>query len=213
MLANADTGLPQKAGHPAGHGDAFFFGNSVGNSGLGDTATNAVVNATDESGARLNPAPLLNNIPITNIYDYDRNATVNATDQSTSRLNTTNLSTHVRYLNLTGTPAAPEADGGDEVGALVAGVTTLEDRIWAHHGVASTLAASPAREPGVPQCLSNRIENVDLTPAWPARHFHQLQVANTLRSGALLRKYDAVPDQLDLDDAMLDLLFADLGLE
>ena len=45
-LANANTGLAQEAGHPAGHGDAFFFGNAVGDTGLGDTAVNATVSGT-----------------------------------------------------------------------------------------------------------------------------------------------------------------------
>src|SRR4029078_1072175 len=77
MLANADTGLPQKTGYPVGQADSFFFGSAPGNSGLGDTAINATVNATDEIGARNNPANLAANIPVTNIYDYERNAQVN----------------------------------------------------------------------------------------------------------------------------------------
>jgi hypothetical protein len=40
-LANANTGLSQKPDYPAGEADVFFFGNDVGNSGLGDTAINA----------------------------------------------------------------------------------------------------------------------------------------------------------------------------
>ena len=110
VLANADTGLAQKAGHPAGHGDAFFFGNAVGNSGLGDTAINATVNATDENGARLNPANLFANIPITNIYDYDRNAQVNANDQNAARLNATNLATVVKI------PELDQLAGGTGIG-------------------------------------------------------------------------------------------------
>ena len=34
-LANANTGLPQKAGYPVGQGDAFFFGNAVGDTRFG----------------------------------------------------------------------------------------------------------------------------------------------------------------------------------
>ena len=137
-LANANTGLAQKVGYPAGQGDAFFFGNAVGDSGLGDTAVNATVNATDESGARLNPAHLGANIPITNIYDFDRNAQVNANDQNVSRLNATNPTTVLKYLNLTTAPAAPEADGGS-VSPLVAG-----DGVSGDSGIASALAALDA---------------------------------------------------------------------
>ena len=121
VLANGNTGLTQKAGYPAGQGDVFFFGNAVGNSGLGDTATNAPVNATDESGARLNPANLAANIPITNIYDMNRNAQVNANDQNASRLNATNPTTVLKYLNLSSPPLAPEAEGD---GAIVSALAS-----------------------------------------------------------------------------------------
>ena len=119
-MANANTGLAQKVGYPAGQGDAFFFGNALGDSGLGDTSVNATVNASDENGARLNPANLSANIPITNIYDFDRNAQVNANDQNVTRLNATNPTTVLKFINLTTAPAAPEADGGT-VSPLVAG--------------------------------------------------------------------------------------------
>ena len=127
-LANANTGLAQAVGYPAGQGDAFFFGNALGDSGLGDTAINAITDAQDESGARLHPAALFTNIPVTNIYDYNRDAKVDSLDENVSRLNTTNFATHVKYLNLTTAPAAPEADGfaGDEdIGVPAMGTSLL----------------------------------------------------------------------------------------
>jgi hypothetical protein len=102
IAANSDTRLATP--------ETFYFGNAVGDSGLGDTANNATVNATDEIGARNNPANLAANIPITNIYDYDRNAQVNAADQIAARNNATNPTTVVKFINLTTAPAAPEAD-------------------------------------------------------------------------------------------------------
>ena len=113
-LATANTGLPQAAGYPVGQADAFFFGNAVGNIGVGDSSANSLVNALDEGGIRANNALLSSNIPITNIYDVNRNASVNATDESAARLNGTNPTTTLKYLNLTTAPAAPEADGGDD---------------------------------------------------------------------------------------------------
>ena len=157
-LANANTGLAQKVGYPAGQGDAFFFGNAVGDSGLGDTAVNATVNATDESGARLNPALLGANIPVTNLYDFDRNAQVNASDQNISRLNATNPSTVLKFINLTTAPAAPEADGGT-VSPLVAG-----DSVSGDSGVASALTASTTERRAQP-CPAYRR---GLRPGWPA---------------------------------------------
>ena len=176
----------------------------MGNSGLGDTATNAIVNATDESGARLNPQSLLNNIPITNIYDNDRNAQVNATDQNTSRLNTTNLATHLRYLNLTGSPAAPEADGGDGGGFF------------------SALAASSQATGAIsePNWISGRSDRMDLYATGPAKLFQQLHDVDASRPHALSREFAAASEALSVedgalavDDGLLELLLADLGLE
>ncbi len=113
VKANTDTGLAQLAGYPAGQGDVFFFGNAVGNTGAGDTAVNATVNAIDEGGARNNPQAVGDNIPITNLYDFNRNAVVNAVDEGISRNNATNSATVVSYLSISSPPAAPEGDGGD----------------------------------------------------------------------------------------------------
>ena len=198
VLANADTGLAQAAGYPVGHGDQFFFGNAVGNTGTGDTAANSLVTAGDEAAIRDNNALISANIPITNIYDVGRNASVSALDESAARLNGTNPTTTTKYLNLTTAPAAPEADGGDG-------------------GVASALAA-PALTSllgGVPRWILNRLDNIDLSSidlnsGTPARLFQYLHDSNTRRSRALLQKFDAVADALGLDDELLELLIADL---
>ena len=195
-LANGTTNLPQKAGYPVGQGDVFFFGNSLGNSGLGDTATNAIVNATDESGARLNPAGLLNNIPNTNIYDYDRNAQVNATDQNAAHLNTTNLSTHVRYLNLTSPPAAPESDGGGGDDSEIASALSVPASI-----------SLPERSVN----STGRVDSPDIERGGSVRLFQHLQEVSSPRSRTLSQKFDAVADALGLDDELLDLLAADFG--
>jgi hypothetical protein len=108
-LAGANTGLAQSATLPAGQADAFFFGNSVGDTGLGDSATFASVDANDEVGVRSHYEQLFKNIPVTNIYDFDRDGAVNATDELIARNNYTTLSTVVRYLNLSNPPAAPQA--------------------------------------------------------------------------------------------------------
>lgn len=109
VLANANTGLAQKAGYPVGQADVFFFGNAVGNSGLGDTATMASVNATDELAARNNPASLFSNIPLTNLFDYNRDGVVNTTDSLIARNHPTNAGNVVRYLSIANPPAAPQA--------------------------------------------------------------------------------------------------------
>jgi hypothetical protein len=215
VLANANTGLAQEVGHPAGHGDAFFFGNAVGDSGLGDTSINATVNATDENGARLNPAALAANIPITNIYDFDRNAQVNANDQNVSRLNATNSTTVLKFINLITAPAAPEAASADEGdGGEISPLVATDS------GVASALTASAptSGEIKVPAWLANRLESIDLSSidlntSTPAMLFQYLHDANTPGTRALLVKFDFVADALGLDDELLDSLMADLGLK
>mgnify|MGYP005848426001 CR=1 FL=1 len=80
LLANANTGLPAD--------DTFYFANLVGDSGAGNSAAIAIVNATDELGAR-NETPGLK--PITNVHDYDRNRVVTANDQLLARNNAGSL--------------------------------------------------------------------------------------------------------------------------
>jgi glucose/arabinose dehydrogenase len=114
--ANANTGLAQTAGLPTGQADVFFFGNAIGDTGVGNTATNAVVNAFDQAAVRANGQILANNIPLTNSYDFNRDGSVNAADESIARLNATNLTTVVKYLNIGNLPAAPQADDGGDSG-------------------------------------------------------------------------------------------------
>jgi hypothetical protein len=137
VLANANTGLPQLPGYPAGQGDVFFFGNAMADSGSGDSATQAVVNTTDELAARNNPASLASNIPITNLFDYNRDGQVNTTDALASRNNPTSIPNVVRFLSLGNPPSAPEAQPaapGDE-SATWAAVA----RPWGLGEVASTI--------------------------------------------------------------------------
>jgi hypothetical protein len=101
LEANANTGLAKP--------DVFFFGNAVGDTGLGNSATQATVNATDELAVRNNSESLFANIPITNIYDFNRDGVVNTTDALLSRNFPTSAGNVVRFLNLSNPPAAPEA--------------------------------------------------------------------------------------------------------
>ena len=131
VAANSHTRLAQP--------DVFYFGNAVGDSGMGDTVTNALVTGVDESGPRNNPQFLFNNIPITNIYDYNRDGSVSSVDESVARTHPTNPITAVKYINIGAPPSAPEgeplvvalaavseptekASGNDEGGALTSAI-------------------------------------------------------------------------------------------
>ena len=223
-LANANTGLAQAVGYPAGQGDAFFFGNAPGNTGAGDTAVNSLVNSLDEAAIRANNALVVANIPITNVYDVGRNASVNVIDESAARMNRTNPATVLKYLNLTSAPAAPEADSGSrdedvspdgdedvagDVSPLVAGASASRDS-----GVASALTVSAPMDAPVslPKWMSNRLDRVDVNSGGPNRTFQHLHDVNTPRSRALVQKFDYLTDALGLDDELLDSLLADLGL-
>jgi hypothetical protein len=216
VLATTDTGLAALGGGYTGPratwGDVFYFGNAIGNTGAGDTAVNATVNAIDESGARTNPSALGDNIPITNLYDFNRTANVTALDQSISRNNATNLSTVVKYLNLADPPLAPEGDGGG--GGVVSPAVAIETAS-ADAGVASALtAAAPASsEPRVPRWLNLRLDEVNLNSGRAAEVFHSLYEFNTPTARKLLVRADRMADALGLDRELLDSLLADLGLQ
>lgn len=68
--------------------EVFFFGNAVGETG--NSAFNALVNATDQLLIRKN-ASGLSPQPVTNRYDIDRNRIVNATDVLIARNNASGL--------------------------------------------------------------------------------------------------------------------------
>jgi hypothetical protein len=187
VLANGNTGLQQEAGYPAGQGDVFFFGNAPGDTGGGDTSSNALVNAIDEAAIRANNALVSANIPITNIYDVGRNASVNAIDESAARLNGTNPTTALKYLNLASPPLAPESDSGAIASALVATSPSA-------NGPATTSSDLPVA--GTDCVSSSGEQNVTSQLMHWAR-------GNTSRARAILATLDAAIGTADLDDDLL----------
>ena len=89
VKATANTGLA--------HADVFYFGNAVGESG--DSPLNAIVNATDEVGARTNSRSFLSTAGITDRYDFDRDGYVNATDQILARSNANTAAAALRLIS------------------------------------------------------------------------------------------------------------------
>ena len=87
-------------------GDRFYFGNAIADSGAGNTANYALVNATDEIAARNDPHNFANPAPIDNVHDYDRDGKVDATDQILARTHGTNFLTALRFI----TPPPPPVE-------------------------------------------------------------------------------------------------------
>src|SRR5205085_5654352 len=96
IKAGADTGISKDF--------VFYFGNAAGESG--NSSSDAIVNATDEIGARNDPhKSVLNPADITNVHDYNRDGLVNATDEIIARNNSTSILTALKLI------AAPATAG------------------------------------------------------------------------------------------------------
>lgn len=155
VKSNAQTNLPQKPGYPAGVADVFYFGNAIGDSGQGDTATSATVNATDELAARNNPASLTANIPISNLFDYNRDGRVDTSDALISRNNSTTAGNVVRFLSVANPPAAPEFEEGTQADVgIVAGFLAGSDK--------AVQVEMPGRRAALPFTLANNARAVEL---------------------------------------------------
>ncbi len=89
MLANADTCLNED--------DVFYFGNAIGETG--DSATDAIVDATDVADTRANPRPFFNPAPIDFNYDFNRNKRVDAVDTLIARNNQTTEETALQLID------------------------------------------------------------------------------------------------------------------
>lgn len=199
VKSNADTSLPQLAGYPAGVGDVFFFGNSLGDSGLGNTATKAIVNTTDELAARNNPASLISNIPLTNMFDYNRDGQVNTTDALASRNNPTSIANALCFINLANPPAAPEASPASDNGAVASALS-------------APAASVETTSPGAPRQFVDRLEGLDLNGGLIGKFFEHLTNRTAPQAKKILAAVDQLADQFGLDDSLLDSLLADLGL-
>jgi hypothetical protein len=189
MLANANTKLADA--------DVFYFGNAVGDSGLGDSATQATVNATDELAARNNPANVLTNVPITNLFDYNRDGAVNSTDSLESRNNVTNIGNVLKFISLT-VIAAPEAPTADAA-------------------VASALSAPTAGASSVAGQLQRVLDRVQLPEVAGSSGTGRLAQQIVAQGGATLKQaaaaIDKLAEQLGLDESSLDAWLTKLGLD
>lgn len=104
LVADDTNGLLQN--------DVFYVGNAVGESG--NSTGNALVNATDEIGARNNPHSPFNPAPKDDRFDFNRDKLVNAADQIIARNNRTSP---FNALKLITPPLEPVSGSKGEAGA------------------------------------------------------------------------------------------------
>jgi hypothetical protein len=180
--------------------DVFFYASSIGDDGIADGSVAFIVDPSDVLGARANQKGLINNIPITNIYDYDRSHTVDPGDVLIARSNQDGSISAPKLLNITGS-LAPDTSGG--ASAAVAGGGGISS------GLADSASASTA--PTVPTWLANRLANVDLNSGRIATFFEDLAAKDTPKARKILIAADELADSLGLDDDLLDSLVAGLG--
>ena len=101
LAANDNTGLSAP--------DIFYFGSAVGESGLGNTASQITVNASDVTEERNNLSSPFGTTPVWNVVDFNKDGIVNASDGTVSSGNS-GFTLHF-IANPTG-PFAPTGDSG-----------------------------------------------------------------------------------------------------
>jgi len=107
VLDTVNTGLAEP--------DVFYFGNALGDSGLGNFGGRALVNAVDSGAVRDNPHnPYVNPAPLDDFADYNRDQWVNAVDFGLVRDNATNPTTALKLITA---PAAGTSPGPEEAPA------------------------------------------------------------------------------------------------
>jgi hypothetical protein len=202
VKANANTGLSQLSGAASGTGDVFFWGSAVGDSGLFDTTTLAIVDSNDELDARNHPAGLITNVPITNIRDYNRDAIVDSNDSLVPRNNATSVNTATKFINVLLANAAPEGN-----------IATTDP-------VVSALSIAAIPTGGSAIRLAQLLDTAPLSDHPPVAHITGRAATNLLHDDAAQNathtlpvvKSDDVAAVLDLDDTLLEGVLADLEL-
>ena len=215
VLATADTGLPALAtsGTLAGIGDVFFFGSAVGDDFNGET-TIAFTNSTDDLDARNHPGVAT----ITNIYDYNKDGFVNASDSLICA-----ATPAVSASSTSATRPAPDADPNASPSASPS-VTTAATPTTSSgdSGIASALTALATTNVSsgqIPSWIASRLSNINLNTGVAATLIDDLAKAaegqglEAKLARTILVDADKVADVLNLDDALLDSVLDDLGLQ
>ncbi len=208
--ADANTGLATPY--------TFFYGSVMANSGTGDTGTLAITSSTDENGARAHNG----SATVTNVFDYNKDGFVNSSDENAAR----GLGALIKFIKIAAnTPLAPDAacvGGSPELSVapvVMSGTAAGVSPNTGDRGLASGLASllgslkTGTLPPLRLDLLSGELKHVNLNSGMAATIFEALAAANTKVTRTILVEADKIADELSLDDALLDSILVDLGLE
>ena len=125
--------------------DVFYWGNAIGESGLGNTSLFALVNGYDAIAPRYNPHTLDDPAGIDDFVDYNRDKLVDWSDMMCVVHNATNITTALRLITL------PPSDAGAGIAASVLPETSLDASVLVrvNQGGKSLIAPVPAPAPAL----------------------------------------------------------------
>lgn len=126
VKASANTGLAVP--------DVFYFGSAIGD--IGNSTTDAIVNATDIAGVVGNQNSFLNPAPLASPYDFNRDRQINATDIATAVANQTSFLSALRMIS-------PGSGGGVARAILAVGTSSKQDAFVAGYSDSETELAGP----------------------------------------------------------------------
>lgn len=198
----------------------FFFGSSIADDGMADPATAYTTDPGDVLGARNNPKSVLDQIPVTYLYDYDRSGTVDPGDVLAARSHPTSTLNAAAVLNIGGggpfvpdtepgaSPAAISASGVGAAALPAASSNTDRVDMALASGLINVLSGLPA---SLPSWLQDRLQGVLNTPP-VVKILSALEQSDTSLGRIILQTINETAVKYDLNDDALDGRLAELGL-
>ncbi len=195
----------------------FFYGSVIANTGTGDSGSLAITSSTDENAARSHGGTAT----VTNIYDFNKDGFVNSSDENAARGN----GATIKFIKIAAnTPLAPGASPSMAPDLSVAPAVTSDATVVAASagdtGLASGLSnllhsLKVATLPPLRlDLLSNELKNVNLKSGVAATIFETLATADMKGLGrSIFVETAKIVDEMGLDNALLDSILVDLGLE
>ena len=152
--------------------DVFYFGNAVGDTGLGDFGSWALVNAVDSGAVRDNPRnPYLVPAQLDDIADFNRDQWVNAVDFGFVRDNATNPLSAVKLITAPSLTSSPGPEGAPATARIEADTPLLHDAAVAGLSAGANTPSTTAipyppglsclggSDPSGPQSRSSKLPN------------------------------------------------------